>query len=369
MSRCFRELIVSLNLSHWQTTTLALTGFIAGLALHLRWHPLRQHLSDAWDFVRLRPALVLWVAGASLLGATVGDGRPPGCSLVQLNDWRELILPLARDALAHLALLPHALIQPWPLACLVPLVLAMLTIRIWRWPYRYGERRPGPEQKIVLLAVTVTGFAWLALEIVTLRRMLPEGAETVKLGLRYIFTALACASMQVWLARFVIAWEKPQDTNAEKDAVAALEETFARWEGAALLAAFDLLWLCWRQWQFSVPQSVGSWLWIELLLVFSALPLAVAVVSGPFWQQGAAALQILLRSAFPLLFLSITAMAILIPARYASALGHAWAAESTLWRVIVLPLDALALAMLDCWLLLTALLLMLRHGFPRSPTA
>lgn len=369
MSRCFRELIVSLNLSHWQTTALALTGFIVGLALHLRWHPLRRHLSDAWDFVRLRPALVLWGGGASLLGSTLGDTSPASYSLVQLNDWRELILPLARDALAHLALLPHALIQPWPLACLVPLGLAMLTIRIWRWPYRYGERRPGPEQKIVLLAVTASGFIWLALEVVTLKRMLPEGAETVKLGLRYIFTALACASMQVWLARFIVAWEKPQDTDAEKDAVAALEDTFARWEGVACLAAFDLLWLCWRQWQFSTPQSAGSWLWIELLLVFSALPLAVAVVSGSFWQQGAAALQILLRVALPLLFLGITSLAILIPAMYASEVGHAWAAESTLWRVIVLPLDALALAMLDSWLLLAALLLMLRLGFPRSPTA
>jgi len=48
---------------------------------------------------------------------------------------------------------------------------------------------------------------------------------------------------------------------------------------------------------------------------------------------------------------------------------HAMTADSPLWRMIVLPLDALVLAMLDCWLLLAALLIMLRHGFPRSPSA
>jgi hypothetical protein len=44
-------------------------------------------------------------------------------------------------------------------------------------------------------------------------------------------------------------------------------------------------------------------------------------------------------------------------------------ADSAPLRAIMLPLDALVLAMLDCWLLLSALLLMLRLGFPRSPTA
>jgi hypothetical protein len=358
-----------LNLHPWQSTTLALLGFIVGLALHLRWHPLRQHLSDAWDLVRLRPALIVWTAGAALLASVFGDARPAAYSMPQLTDWRELIVPLARDAAAHLALLPHVLIQPWPLACLMPVALAILTIRIWRWPYRYGERRPGPEQKIVLLIVTLIGFGWLTLEVATLKRMLPEGAETIKLGLRYIFTALAAASMQVWLARFIIAWEKPQDTEAERDASAALEHTFARWQSVACLAGFDLLWMSWRQWQISTPHSIGGWFWIELLLLFAALPVAVAAAPGHFFQQGAAALRILMRSAVSLLLLAITALAIFILAHYASAMAHAWCADSPILRMIMLPLNALVLAMLDCWLLLAALLLMLRHGFPRSPSA
>jgi hypothetical protein len=358
-----------LNLPHWQSTALALLGFIAGLALHLRWHPLRRHLSDAWDFVRLRPALIVWVAGVALLASMLGDARPVVYSLVQLGDWRELILPLTRDAAAHLVRLPHVLIQPWPLACLMPLVLLILTIRIWRWPYRYGERRTLLEQKIALLVVTIIGFGWLALEGVTLKRMLPEGAESVKLGLRYVFTALAAAGMQVWPVRFVIAWEKPQTSEADHDAVAALEHTFARWQGVACLAGFNLLWMSWRQWQMSTPQSIGGWLWIELLLTFAALPLAVAATPGHFFHQGAAALRVLMRSAVSLLLLGITALAIFILAHYTAAMGQALSADSPFCRILVLPLSALVLAMLDCWLLLTALLIMLRHGFPRSPSA
>jgi len=357
-----------LNLALWQSTALALLGFIAGLALHLRWHPLRQHLSDAWDLVRLRPVLVVFTAGAMLLASVLGETRPAAHTLVQLTDWREILLPLTRDAAAHLAVLPHALLPPWPLACLVPLALLFLTIRLWRWPYRYGERRPGPEQKLILLATTLLGFAWLVLEGTSLRRMLPEGAETVKLGLRYIFTAIAAAGMQVWLARFVIAWEKPQDTEAERDATAALEHTFARWQSVAALAGFNLLWMSWRLWQLSTPQSIGGWFWIELLLLFAALPVAVAAVPGHFLHQGATALRILLRACVPLLLLAVTALAAVLLAQYTAAMAQALCATEPLWCLLVLPLNALVLAMLDCWLLLTALLIMLRHGFPR-PTS
>lgn len=374
MSRCFRELIanlalLALQLELWQSTALAILGVAVGLALHLQWHPLRRHLSDAWDIVRLRSVLVILTAGAMLLASTFGEVAPTAFPLAQLTDWRGILLPLTLDAAAHLAVLPHALVPPWPLACLVPVALLLLTIRIWRWPYRYGERKPGPEQKLALLGVTVIGFGWLVLEASSLRRMLPEGAETLRLGARYLFTALAAAGLQVWLARFVIAWEKPPDTEAEHDATAALEHTFARWQSVAALAAFNLLWLSWRQWQLSTPASIGAWWWIELLFLFAALPMAVAAVPGQFLHQGAAALRILLRASLPLLGLAITALAFFILAHYAMAMSRVWSAESALGRLIVLPLNALVLAMLDCWLLLTALLIMLRHGFPRSPSA
>lgn len=358
-----------MNSTHWQTTALALLGFAAGLVLHLRWHPLRRHLSDAWDCMRLRPALIVLTAGAMLLATVFGETRHVPYSKSQLTDWREIILPLARDALAHMAALPHALLPPWPLACGVPLVLVFLTIRIWRWPYRYGQRRPGPEQKFGLLAVTLVGFAWLGLEGSSARHMLAERLEMVKLGLRYVFTALAAAGMQVWLVRFVMAWEKPQATEPGGDAAAALEHAFARWQGVACLAGFDLLWMSWRWWQLNTPQSIGAWWWVELLLLFAALPVAVAAVSGPFWHQGAAALRILWRAAVPLLMLAITSLFLFVLALYTVEMGRAGCAESPVWRIIELPVSALVLAMLDCWLLLTALLLMLRFGFSRSPSA
>lgn len=304
-----------------------------------------------------------------LLAGVSGGDNITAYSLHQLTDWQEVIVPLALEALAHLATLPHALMAPWPLACMVPLVLVFLTIRVWRWPYRYGERRPVLEQKCILLTVTLIGFVWLGLEGSSMRRMLPENGETMKLAFRYMFTALAAAGVQVWLVRFLIAWENPQDTETAGDAAVALEYTFARWQGVAWLAGFNLLWMSWRWWQLNTPQSIGAWWWIELLLVFSALPVAVGAVPGPFWQQGAAALRILLRAAVPLLLLSITALAIFILASYAAAMARAWCAESAPWCMILLPLSALVLAMLDCWLLLTALLIMLRLGFPRSPSA
>lgn len=360
---------LSLTLSPWQSIVLALLGFSVGLLLHLRWHPLRQHLSDAWDFLRQRSVLVVVTAGSLLLATAFGEKPQAGLTLVQLGNWREIIGPLAREAAGHVAQLPHMLIQPWPLACLMPAVLLVLTIRIWRWPYRYGDRRPVPEQKAALLASSVIGGIWLALEVAGSKRMLPEGVEMLRLGTRYIFTAMAAAGTQVWLVRFVIAWERPQDTEVERDATAAVEQTFARWQGVASLAAFDLVWMSLRQWLLNTPHSLAGWVWIELLLVFACLPVAVGTAPGHFFQQGAVALRILGRAAFPLLQLTVTAVAIFILAQYASAMAQAWCADAPLWRVLVKPVNALVLAMLDSWLLLTALLLMLRHGFPRSPSA
>lgn len=369
MGGVYESVFLTLNLTLWQSTALALLGCAAGLALHLRWHPLRRHLSDAWDCLRLRPALILWTAGAMLLAGVAGGPPPAPYPLARLTDWQEMIAPLASDALARLAVLPHVWMPPWPLACGVPLLLVFLTIRIWRWPYRYGERRPGMEQKFGLFLVTLTAFAWLGLEVSSVRRMLPEGVETMKLAMRYVFTAIAAAGLQVWLVRFVIAWEKPEDTEAGGDAAAALEHTFARWQGVACLAGFDLLWMSWRWWQMNTPQSIGAWWWIELLLLFAALPVAVAAVPGPFWQQGAAALRILWRAAVPLLLLAVSALAMLILTLYTVEMGRALCADLPVWRMILLPLSALVLAMLDCWLLLTALLLMLRFGFSRPPSA
>lgn len=353
-------------------TVLALLGVAVGLVLHLRWHPLRQELSDAWDFLRQRGVLVLWVAGASLLAEAVGAVQYDARTLVQLTEWREVIGPLAREAGGRLALLPHCLISPWPLACLMPLVFAILTVRIWRWPYRYAQHRPGPEQKFALLTCTGLGFLWLGLEITGLRpeRMLPEWLEMLKLGLRYVFSALTAAGTQVWLVCLVLAWERPQATETENDALLAVERTFARWQSVAWLAGFNLLWLGWRLWQGSTGMPPGPglsvWVWMEFLLVFSALPVAVGAAADGFFEQGAVALRMVFRAVVPLLLLGITALAVLVLAAYASSMARALCLDAPMLRLLVKPLNALGLAMLDSWLLLTFLLLMLRLGSPRS---
>lgn len=358
-----------------QPTILALMGLAVGLVLHLRWHPLRQELSDAWDFIRQRSVLVLWVAGAVLLAEAAGGVRIETRTLAQLTDWREVIGPLVREAAAHLALLPHSLIPPWPLACLIPVVFVILTVRIWRWPYRYARHRPGPEQKLALLSFTVLGFGWLGLEAAGLarERMLPEWLEMLKLGLRYVFSALTVAGTQVWLVCFVLAWERPQATETENDALLALERTFARWQSVAWLAGFDLLWLGWRLWHAGVGtqrnEGLSGWIWIEFLLVFAALPVAVGTATGRFMDQGTVALRMLFRAAVPLLLLGITALAVFILALYAASMACALCLDAPMLRLLVKPLNALGLAMLDSWLLLAFLLLMLRSGFPRSPSA
>jgi len=345
---------VSVNSDLLRHTLLALLGLTVGMVLHLRWHPVRRHLSDAWDFMRSRQVLVLVVAGGLLLNTR------SAFTLLQLQDWRDLWLPLTRAAFMELALLPHALISPWPMGLALPLALLLLTIRVWRWPYRYGERVPVPEQKLVLLALCVGGVGWLALELASWRSMLPEAVESVKTGLRLIFTALMAAGTQVWLVRLVIAWEQPPDTESERDAGAALESTFARWQAVVMLAGFNLLWMAWRTWRSQA--GLASWLLPEMLLVCAALPLAVAAGKGPFWQRGALALQIIIRASLPLISLGITALALLILVRYAADMAQALSPAEGLLRGLVLTIRALAQATLSCWLTLAALFVMLRHG-------
>lgn len=356
------------------STVLALAGCVVGVVLHLCWHPLRQQLSDAWDFLRRRGALVFWVAGAALLAEAAGAGAgSQSLTLEQLSDWRLVVGPLTRQALDRVALLPHTLLAPWPLAVLMPFVFTILTVRIWRWPYRYGERRPGVEQKCGLLLMVVLGLVWLGLELAGLRRMLPEWVEMLKLTARMLFVALTTAGAQVWLICWVTAWERPPRTHtqAEQDGVLALERAFARWQGVAWLAGFDLLWLAWRAWLpgRAFEHDLVHGLWLEFLAVFVALPLAVATLRGTFLQQGAVALQVLLRALVPLFLWALTAVALQVPALYAVAMGRALSVATPLLVVFIRPLSALALAMLDSWLLLTALLVMLRVCFPSSTSS
>lgn len=348
-----------------QTTLLALLGLAVGLGVHLRWHPLRREFSDAWDFLRLRQPLVLLIAGLMLLA-----GEAESRTLNELQDWRSLWLPLLREVFTEVTLLFHGVIPPWPLALLLPLVLLVLTIRVWRWPYRYGERVPVPEQKLVLIGLTAGGLIWTGLEITRWRWEFPEFLESTKLAGRVAFTALTAAGMQVWLVRLVLSWERPTDTEADRDAVAAVESTFARWQSVAMLGGFNLLWMTWQSWRVS-DQGPAAWLLPEFLMLFAALPPAVAVSSGKlaFWHCGAAALKALLRCLLPLAGFLITALAVMMLGRYTAGMAAALCPAEGWALPLVRGGCALALAMLHGWLCLTALFIMLRHGFQRPSPA
>jgi hypothetical protein len=348
-------------------TFLALLGTAVGLALHLRWHPLRREFSDAWDFLRLRQPLVLMVAGLLLL-----RDEAPAFTGTELEDWQGLWPSLLGRAFTEVTELFHALLPPWPLALALPLGLLLLTIRVWRWPYRYGERVPVPEQKLVLVGLSAAGVLWAGLEIAAMRVVLPELLESVKLAGRVVFAALTAAGTQVWLARLVMAWERPVDTEADRDAITALESTFARWQSVVLLGAFNFLWML--GWSGRAGDSrLATWLLPELWLLFAALPLCVALAGGQsrFWMAGAMALKVLLRSLLAMIGYLLTAVVAMALVRYATDLATShFSSGNAVLREVARVLAALVLAMLRGWLCLAAIFVMLRHGFPRlSPAA
>ncbi len=347
-------------------TFLALLGAAVGLALHLRWHPLRREFSDAWDFLRLRQPLVLMVAGLLLLAP-----QAPVFTILQLEDWRGVWPSLLGRAFTEVTEFFHALLPPWPLALVLPLGLLLLTIRVWRWPYRYGERVPVPEQKLVLVGLSVAGLVWMAVEIAAWRITLPEWLESVKLAGRVVFAALTAAGTQVWLARLVMAWEKPVDTEADRDAITALESTFARWQSVVLLGAFNLLWMVGWSWREG-DSLLAAWLLPELWLLFAALPMCVALAGGQsrFWMAGAMALKVLLRSLPAMIGYLLTAVVAMALVRYAADLAAGYLASgNAVWQEVARVLSALVLAMLRGWLCLAAIFVMLRHGFPRPSPA
>ena len=61
--------------SLWIQTGLALAGAVAGVMLHLKWHPLRRELSEAWDIMTGMPWLTVLGAALMLMAGTV-----PACS-------------------------------------------------------------------------------------------------------------------------------------------------------------------------------------------------------------------------------------------------------------------------------------------------
>ncbi len=352
--------------SLWIQAGLALTGAVAGVMLHLKWHPLRRQLSDAGDIITGMPWLTVLAAALMLMAEVSGERwvRPLG-SLNDLLVWREVAAPLALEALMEQGRMLHGLLPVWPLALILPVALALLSWRVLRFPYRYGPRRQQPLERWLLLAGMVVSWMWVILEIVHATRGLAEWQETIRVGLRSIYLAVTMALSQVMLIRLVIAWEEPEQPNDQKDLGLALEHTFARWRSLVALSVLDLLWPLLLNADGS-PTGVSRWLLLEAMFLFVAVPVAVARVPGSSLTQGAAAMQMLWRALLPLIGITITAVVVLSLVRYASGLIMGLMRLDD-WRTVVLiPVHALVLATVRNWVFLATVLTLLRHGFKPS---
>lgn len=350
----------------WMQTGLAMAGAVAGLMLHLSWHPLKRCLSGAWDLLTGMPWLILLIAALMLMAEACGEvWVRSSLGLNELLVWREVFPELLLSGLVEQARMFHGLLPVWPGALLLPVALVLLTWRVIRFPYRYGPRRQRPLERSLLVGGMVLSWLWLILEVVAFKRAMPEVMETLRLGLRAIFAAVAMAISQVLLIRLVIAWDEPEQPDDDKDLGLAVEHTFARWRGVAGLAVLDLLWLLLLG---NGAEGLSLWFLVEGMLLFLAVPVAVARESGSLLALGAASMQMLGRAFPAMLGVTLTGLAVLLLTRYASALLLALTAESDWLAGLTLPLHALALATVRNWVFLASVLTLLRHGLnPSAP--
>lgn len=348
----------------WMQTGLAFAGAVAGVMLHLSWHPLKRCLSEAWDLLTGMPWLIVLSAGLMLLAEAGGEVwlRSP-LSVNELLVWRDVAPDLLLASLVEYSRLFHGLLPVWPGALVLPLALLLLSWRVIRFPYRYGPRRQLPLERWLLIGGLLICWVWLVMEVVAFKRAMPEWLETVRVGMRAIFGAVAMAFSQVMIIRLIIAWDQPEQPDDQKDLGLAMEHTFARWRGVAGLAILDLLWLLLLG---SGADGVSRWFLVEGMLLFLAVPVAVARDSGPMLSLGAAAMQMLGRALPAMIAVTLTGVAVLLLARYASGLLIGLVADSSWLMLVFMPVHALALATVRNWVFLASVLTLLRHGLNPS---
>lgn len=337
-----------------------------GMILHLKWHPLRRHFSDAWDLMAGMPWLTLLSAALMLMAELAGERWVrPAWSFNELLVWRDVAQPLCLEALLEEVRMMHGLLPAWPVALFSPLALVLLSWRVIRFPYRYGPRRQQPFERWLLTAGMVLSWGWLFLEIAHVLRPVAEWLETLRLALRTVFSSVTMALTQVLLLRIVIAWERPEYPDDQKDIGLAVEHTFKRWRSLVGLAALDLLWLMLIQAQ-QAHGGLFLGILLESMFFFLAMPLTVARVPGSLLHQGAQAMPILWRALLPLLGMTVTVVLLLMLTRYASALIQGMTGPGTWLTLVLLPLHALVLATVRNWVFLACVFTLLRHGFKPS---
>lgn len=355
-------------LTLWLWTLGCVAGLAAGLVAHLRLHPLRGILSDACEFLYLHAWLV-GVSGASILLLTAW-GHPtmlPGAGGPLLWNWQDAVGPLAVDVALKTAMLWHDAIPSWPLCLILPLGFTHLLKRITDRPYQYGDRKLSLIEQRILLVVTSFAWIWFLLEIVAASGGVSTITEAIRQTGRLIFSALGAAVFQVWIVRLAIRWEEPVEPSAARDASEALDQTLRRWRECLALSGFNLFWMTWINLRPDVTTRPMGWVLLEMLLFFAPLPVAIGRFRGSWMGYGAACMMALGRSGLKLLGVFISSTALLLLVVYAS--GVFWTMAGDGWgRMIFVPLHALAVATLRIWLLLAAILTLLRHGF-RIPSS
>lgn len=337
----------------WLHPTLCIAGLAAGVALHLAWHPLRRHFSDAYQFMAASPRPL-----AAAIAVLLLHGAPEarlGLAHGTFAAWQDAVAPVLRVAAVDAAVLLHQAVPPLPQALLLPLWLWMLTVRLMRHPYRFQKERLRVDQQTLLVALSSLAAVWAAVFLTT-----PRGAgEATFLGpvmepLTLFFSAMAAAVCQVWLARLVIQWAEP----ADQARTSAGGECMARWRSILWLGSFSALWSGYRDWIGPGAAWVPWSIMVEVLLVFAPLPVAVAARRGTPAQAGGLALRMILRGGAPLLAWGITAMVLL-------ALGrHAVETSAVLGAAAATLVHGLVTGVLSMWLLPAAMLLLYRRGFP-----
>lgn len=347
----------------WLQTLMVMGLLGAGLLLHLKWHPLRAHFSDAWEVLQSFGWLVPMMAALQLMSGALAPWAIQKADGLAgpLTAWRGMlaVLPVAAQDMAALT---HGFFPPWPVALAGPLLLSLLVWRVKKFPYRYGTRRKRPEALWMLTAAAGLGWCWLGMEVVGTLTLMPEWLETLRLALRWVAEALSLAGLQVFMIRLVMGWDEPTLPNDEKDLWLAMEHTLSHWQGIMLLAALELMWLlAWRA--LADPgHGLSEWLMVESCLLFAVIPVVIARFRVPMTMLVELTAQVFIKTALPILGFAITATAILTLVHFSMVSLSDMGPESPLWVGLIRILSALVLATVRSWLFLTFVLTVLRQG-------
>ncbi len=357
----------------WLRSLLGVAGLAAGMAAHLALHPQRRHFSDAFDLLKSRP-YVLLIGGVLLLAQKLAgsDGLHslPDARATDWADWTGLAGSLTMQALTRFALLPHQVLAAWPAALLLPALLTVTLIHLARQPYRAGLRqKPRGGEFALLAALTLLFFIATAMETLIPPASLAEWQVNLLLFLRLAAVALFNAGIQIWLLRVTVRWLLPPPRRGARPAGNAWWELLGRWQVVLALGAFNLLWVALRFWLAVSSSSILPWLLVEWLLVFSALPVAIALTmpGGDFFQAGAHGLRLLGRSLAPWFGIGLTAVVILALALYADGVATTIPLTAPAVRFAVAAVSSFALAFIHIWLFLAVALMLLRRSSTIPP--